>query len=314
MGAPGLTSPIRAQGFKNLQLNAGVFVKNANVLTNKYDIYTLKKAVQQMISDGTNILGMTSGGGTFTLAREMRLPDVDGRRYLHKGAHFVDSMDAYISGTLVEITPENWKTVIGTTEPFDSNTASKAAYKVKTMLNDNAYESNIAWVGDLADGRFAIIKLENVLNTTDITFTFQDKNEGKLPFELHAHQSGVNVYDRAPVSITFFNEEYTWVVVRDEPVSQGVPASGTKSIAFDREFPAGTYEINDNIITSASAAESRNLIMKIKHNGEDVLTYGISDNTLNIPAPFDEIEITNNNTNKQLAVQIRWMYRTGDAT
>jgi len=204
MSAPGLTSPIRPEGFDNLQLNAGAFLVNFNISAIK-SASALKAAAAAAITAGES-LGMTSGGGTFTVKRDTRLPDTDGRRYRHKGAEFVDAMDAYLTSTLVETTPENWRRTIGTTEPFDSNTATKAAYKVRTMLGPDSYLTNITWVGDLADGRMAAIVLQNALNTADIQFTFQDKNEGRQPFELHAHQSAVNVYDTAPVQVVFFDD------------------------------------------------------------------------------------------------------------
>jgi len=206
MGAPGLTSPIRSTGFKNLQLNAGVFVPNLDMSAIN-SAQTMRAKVAARIAAGTT-LGMTSGGGTFSIGRETRLPDVDGRRYLHKGAQFVDSMDGSLTSTLIEITPANWQHVIGTTEPLASNTATKKAYKIKTMLDDGAYINNIVWVGDTADGQFVAIEFYNALNTADIAFTFQDKAEGKLPFELHAHQNQVLDYDVAPFAVHFLDSVY----------------------------------------------------------------------------------------------------------
>lgn len=235
MGAPGLTSPIRAQGFENLQLNAGVFVPNLDMSAIN-SAQTMRAKVAERIAAGTT-LGMTSGGGTFTIGRETRLPDVDGRRYLHKGAQFVDSMDGSLTSTLIEITPANWQHVIGTTEPLASNTATKKAYKIKTMLDDDAYLNNIVWVGDTADGQFVAIEFYNALNTADIAFTFQDKNEGKLPFELHAHQDNVLTYDVAPVRVHFLDEAETTVTI-------GGTFPLLANVNLPTILPAGTYKIN----------------------------------------------------------------------
>lgn len=312
MGAPGLTSPIRAQGFENLQLNAGILIKNAGAaLTGQIDIHQLKVAVQNYITSGTQILGMTSGGGTFTITREPRLPEVDGRRYLHKGAQFVDSMDGYITSTLVEITPENWKTVIGTTAPFDDNTAAKAAYKIKTVLDNAAYLTDITWVGDLADGRFAVIVLNNALNTSDITFTFADKNEGKLPFELHAHQSGVNVYDTAPFRICFYNEEYTWVI--EDTVILSAPANGSADHAFNKEYPAGQYKLEKHVTTSINATEASKLSYIFMNGDDEVASFGQSVSVYSIPGAFNKIRFANANT-KSVTVNLERLYRTGDIT
>ena len=64
-GAPGLTSPIRTETFQNLQLNAGIFIKNFDYAT-PTDAESLKTAVLAAIAAGTDILGATRGGGTFT--------------------------------------------------------------------------------------------------------------------------------------------------------------------------------------------------------------------------------------------------------
>lgn len=203
MGAPGLTSPIRPDGFMNLQLNAGVFLKNFPI-GSYANADTLKAAVAAAITAGTNILGMTTGGGSFTMTREMRLPEVDGRRYPHKGAHFVDSMDGYLSSTLLETTIGNLEALLGKKIPATGDPANM--YRIHTAIDvDDDYLTNVVWIGDLADGKFVAIVIENAMNTSDFSWTFADKNEGKLPFEFHAHQSSVNLYDTAPIYICIFD-------------------------------------------------------------------------------------------------------------
>lgn len=201
MGAPGLTSPIRPEGFENLQLNAGIFLKNFPV-SHFLTADSLKAAVNAEITAGTKILGMTTGGGTFTLRRETRTPEVDGRRYRFKGAEFVDSMDASMTSTLVETTYENFVAVLGNAGRPSGVTGD--VVHIHTAIGPEHYQENIVWIGDTADGDLVAIEMQNGLNTADMTFTFQDKNEGKLPFEFHAHQDNVRAYDTAPVSVSFF--------------------------------------------------------------------------------------------------------------
>ena len=204
MGAPGLTSPIRSAGFKNLQLNAGIFLLNFDysAIANAAD---LKAAVATAINAGTNILGMTRGGGTFTITREVRTPEVDGRRYAFKGDKFVDSMDGYLSGTLIEVTPENIKRVMSTSDIVTSG--AKTTITFHTAIDpDTDYIEHLCWVGDLADGRFVLIEIDNAFNTADFSLTFADKNEGTIPFEFHAHQGDVLDYDNLPCRIVYFDE------------------------------------------------------------------------------------------------------------
>ena len=204
MGAPGLTSPIRKETFENLQLNAGIFIKNFDYAS-VADSSALKTAVLAAISAGTNILGATRGGGTFTATREIRTPEVDGMRYGFIGSDFVDSADAYLSTTLIEVTPESIAATLGNATVTTSG--KKTTIKMHTAIQDSDYMSNLCWVGDIADGRLVLICLFNALNTSDFTLTFSDKGEGTLAAEFHARQGSVNDYDYAPFEIVYFDND-----------------------------------------------------------------------------------------------------------
>lgn len=202
MAAPGLTTPLREATFQNLQLNAGIFLKNFSY-GNYANAGALKTAIAAAVTDGSTLLGATRGGGSFTVTRELRQPDVDGRRYGFKGDTFVDSIDAQLSTTLVEITPDNFKLALGATTVV--GTSPKETIKMKTAIATTDYLSNICWIGDLADGRYVLIALNNTINEADITLTFGDKSEGTIPVEFHAKQAGVSDYDTAPFDIVFFS-------------------------------------------------------------------------------------------------------------
>lgn len=203
MGAPGLTSPIRSEAFQNLQLNAGCFLVDFDH-SNIADATALKTAIRTAISDMTKILGVTRGGGTFTVTREIRTPEVDGMRYPFKGADFVDSVDAYLSGTLLEIVSDNFKRLLGTGDAVTSG--KKTTITMHTAIDAaNDYITHLCWVGDLADGRAVLIELDNAFNTSDFSLTFTDKGEGTLTFEFHARQSTVLDYDNAPFRVVFFD-------------------------------------------------------------------------------------------------------------
>ena len=208
MPAPGSTNALRSATFDNLQLNAGIFIKDL--------VYTgtgapanagaLKTLISSIVagtetSKGT-LVGATRGGGTFTVTRDMRTPDIDGIRYNFKGGNFVDSVDAYLSTTLVEVTPDNVKDLIGGTATTSSLVTT---IKMETAIDDADYLTNICWIGDLADGRLVLICLKNALNTADFTLTFTDKGEGTLAVEFHACQDDVNDYDEAPFEVVFFD-------------------------------------------------------------------------------------------------------------
>lgn len=204
MPAPGHTTPLRSDAFNNLQLNAGIFIKNFTY-SSTANASALKTAITAAITAGTNILGVTRGGGSFTVTREMRQPDVDGVRYGFKGDTFVDSVDAQLSTTLLEITPGTFLTALAGSSMTPTTIGAKNTIKLATAINTSTdYLTNLCWIGDLADGRYVLICLKNALNQADLTLTFTDKGEGTIPVEFHAKQAGVNDYDEAPFEIVFF--------------------------------------------------------------------------------------------------------------
>lgn len=206
MSAPGSTNALRDATFDNLQLNAGIFIKNLSYASIT-DASALKTAIANIITSGSNpagvLIGATRGGGTFTVTREMRTPEIDGMRYRFKGGNFVDSVDAYLSTTVVEVTADNFADLLGGTATVSGK---KTTVKMETAIGDSDYLTNLCWVGDLSDGRMVLICLSNALNTADFTLTFSDKSEGTLAVEFHACQSNVNDYDEAPFEVVFFDK------------------------------------------------------------------------------------------------------------
>lgn len=203
MGAPGLTSPIRSDAFKNLQLNAGIFLVDFDhsAIT---DADALKAAIASAIEAGDKILGVTRGGGSFTVTRKTRTPEVDGMRYPFKGSDFVDSADAYLSGTLLETNPANFKRLMGSADVVTSG--KKKTLTMRTAINpDTDYLDSLCWVGDISDGTLILIELDNAFNTADFSMTFTDKSEGTMTFEFHACQEDVLDYDHAPFRVIWFD-------------------------------------------------------------------------------------------------------------
>lgn len=228
MGAPGLTSPIRGAAFENLQLNAGIFLVDLDY-SSIADAAALKTAIATAVTAGTSILGVTRGGGAFNVTKETRTPDVDGMRYPFKGSDFVDSADAYLSTTLLEVSAANFKRLLAS---GDSTTSGKkTTVTMRTAIDpDTDYIDHLCWVGDISDGRLVLIELDNAINTADFALTFTDKGEGTMAAEFHARQSSVLDYDNAPFRAIFF----------DVTPNPGVSVSPrTKTLTVGDEFTMG---------------------------------------------------------------------------
>lgn len=196
-----VTTPLRAETYKNLQLNAGVLLINCD-LSSYTDAETLKTALASLIADGSTLLGASRGGGTFVITRDIREVEADGVRASFKGSKIVDGGDAYMSITLIEQTPEHLKAVIGNAD-IDDTAPNHVTMTVRLAIDDDDYIQNVVWIGDTSEG-FMAIELYNALNTADITFTWADKNEGTVTAEFHAHQEGVEVSENLPVVLHFF--------------------------------------------------------------------------------------------------------------
>lgn len=193
-----VTTPLRRETYKNLQLNAGCILVDFSI-----DSYAtadaLKTALAAAITSGTKLLGATRGGGNFVITRDIREVEADGVRGAFVGSRIVDSADAYMSTTLIEITPDHIKSVIGNAD-IDDSVSGHVVMTVRTAIDDEDYLPNLIWVGDTSEG-FMAIELQNALNTADFSFTFTDKNEGTATCEFHAHRDDVEDTDELPVKL-----------------------------------------------------------------------------------------------------------------
>ena len=202
MPVAGMVTPARSDAFKNLQLNAGAFLINWDYSTYE-DATAMRTAIATALQDTTKLLGATRGGGSFTVTSEIRDPDMDGKRYRFKGGAFVDSVDAALTGTLVEVIPETFAKVLATGDVATSG--AKKTVTMHTAIKDEDYLEKLVWVGDMSDGGLVLIALKNALNTNGMTLTFADKDEGTIPFEFHAFQDVVEDYDNAPFEVIFLD-------------------------------------------------------------------------------------------------------------
>lgn len=193
-----VTTPLRKETYKSLQLNAGVMMYDFDI-SQYSSADDLKTALATAIAAGEKTLGATRGGGSCVITREIRRVEADGVRSAFVGSEIVDSGDAYLSTTLIEVTPEHIKRVLGNAD-IDDTDENHIVMTIRMAFEDEDYLPNLIWVGDTSEG-FMAIELLNVLNTADFNFTFADKNEGTVTCEYHAHQDDVNDNDTLPVKL-----------------------------------------------------------------------------------------------------------------
>lgn len=187
---------------ERIQVNAGLFLENFNC-DSITDAAGLKSALATAVSAKTGVLGATRGGGTFVATPEVRELEADGKRYRTKGLTRVDSWDVRLTGTLIEAFQDNFKRTLISA---DVETSAKVdTLTLRTAIDDSDYIDKLSWVSLMGDGTYMVIEVYNVVNLDGLTFTFQDKNEGTIPFNFAAHQAEIENQDEAPFTIRYFH-------------------------------------------------------------------------------------------------------------
>lgn len=271
-----VTTPLRAETYKNLQLNAGVMLVNCD-LDEYDDAEGLKEALAALIADGSTLLGATRGGGTYVVTREMRNVEADGVRANFKGGTIVDGGDVYMSATLIEQTPEHMKAVIGNAD-IDDTKPNHIKIKIRLAIDDDDYIQNVVWVGDTSEG-FMAIELYNALNTADITFTWADKNEGTVTAEFHAHQEGVDMAEYLPTVLHYFTPS----TAMGELTVTSAAGSNVGETAITKDYTLKTGEKFVYKVGTSSAAPNIAYLEKADYswtewNGSSAINVGTSAN------------------------------------
>ena len=144
---------------------------------------------------GVNIVCATRGGGSFTAAQEIHQAAVDGAPTYTKGLERVDGWTVTLSTTAVEFTPKALKVGLG----FGANVTNEEGLDSQdsvitghTAAHDTDYK-DYWWVGDLSDGRNAVIHIKQAVNTGGLSLTFTDKGEGTFALALVGHYTAEDI-------------------------------------------------------------------------------------------------------------------------
>lgn len=176
----GVLNGFRADTAQNLQLDAGILVKNLKDI----ESFTGTLTDEQK-------LGATEGGASFTAIPEIRnvFEGIDGARGNYKDGNVIDSWEIKLTATLKEMTAENFKLALGTGDITPAAEGKKFDVTAARMVvNTSDYLENICWLGtQMGSDVPIIIELKNVMNINGLNFTVSDKGTGTLELELQAH-------------------------------------------------------------------------------------------------------------------------------
>ena len=198
-----MVTGVRPSTFEKLQLNAGMFLVGFDWASAE-DADAIRTKLAAAIEAETGLIGMTQGGGTFVCTPAIRQIEGDGMRSPFVGSTVNDGWTVKLTGTMKEITPENFADALISADVTDEASGKVHKVRIRTDIKSTDYIEKFCWIGDTSKG-FVLIELENALNIAGATFTFTDKGEGTIPFEFQGHQSNALQQEYAPCTLVFFD-------------------------------------------------------------------------------------------------------------
>lgn len=198
-----MLSPITAETYQELQFDAGMLLHDFDYAA-ATDAATLAELVKSEAVQNASWLGATKGGVNIQENRQRWSPEFDyaGRNAFKGGTRYAGASPK-MTGTLVEIRPENVKIVSGAATTTTEGKIT-TIQPVADIPND-AYLDNVVWIGCVGDEGYCLVEMKNVLCPNGINFQTADKNIGTLPFEFIAHHDSPVHTDELPVKYVFFS-------------------------------------------------------------------------------------------------------------
>ena len=182
--------------FKNIQLNAGILVRNFVPATGEI----------------SGMMGATTGGLSFTTSPSYSDwgDDIDNAPKNTKELKKQDDVEVKLEGTFVTVNVDTGKTLVG---PADIDPDDDTKIVPRRDLEDEDFE-DIWWVGDYSDNNnganagYVAIHMFNALNTGGFALTTTDKGKGQFAFSFQGHYS-MEAQDVVPYEVYIKQGEKT---------------------------------------------------------------------------------------------------------
>lgn len=122
-------------------------------------------------------IGLTRGGGQFTVEKEMRNIEADGDKGTIKGRVVQDKATPKLTINTLEVITENIEKLYASVKftKGEGNNNNKITGKGKIDLDD--YSDEVKWVGKTKGGKEVVIKVFNAINLENFDWTLADKDE-----------------------------------------------------------------------------------------------------------------------------------------
>lgn len=196
-----MISAVTAETINNLSPDAGILLKNFN-----YDSATDAESLLALIDAEdaikNNWLGATKGGINIQENRSFWTPEFDGKRMPFKGDKYFESAEPKITGTLVEISPENVKMASGAASVETTGGVTVVQPHASIQIGD--YLDNVVWVTNHGSKGLYLVELQNALCVSGINSQSTDKDILTIPFEFTGHAASVVGSDDLPITYKFY--------------------------------------------------------------------------------------------------------------
>lgn len=122
-------------------------------------------------------IGLTRGGGQFTVEKEIRPIEADGDRGPVKGRIAQDKATPKLLMNSLEVINENIEKMYAAIKVTKNTETKKTIVTGSGQIKDADYQEFVKWVGKTKGGREVAIKVENAINLENFDWTMADKDE-----------------------------------------------------------------------------------------------------------------------------------------
>lgn len=208
-----LISAVTAETINNLSPDAGMLLKNFDY-SSATDAASLMALIIAEDTQKNSWLGATKGGVNIQENRSFWTPEFDGKRMPYKGDKNFESAEPKITGTMVEIRPENVKMASGAADLTTNGNIVTVQPHASIQAGD--YLDNVVWVANRGTDGLYLVELKNALCVSGINSQSTDKDILTLPFEFTGHADSVVYSDDLPIKYLFFMTDAAAAAANEE--------------------------------------------------------------------------------------------------
>ena len=130
-----------------------------------------------VFSIGDTKIGLTRGGGQFTIEKEIRQIEADGDRGYIKGRIIQDKSTPKLVMNSLEVITENLTKMYPALKETTNSETNKTKITGTGSIADSDYNDTVKWTGKTKGGKEVIITIHNAINLENFDWTLADKDE-----------------------------------------------------------------------------------------------------------------------------------------